>query len=351
MFVVSTDQSAAATINVGSGAGNNSATIQGGIDAASANDDIVVHNNPNNYTEQVTVNKAGLKIRHATGEDVTVQTSGGNTVFTIGGVSNVIIDGFTIQGDSKTSGYGIIGQFTTNNLTIINNIIVNLNTGIAIAGSNATIKNNTFNTSTGVSETFGNFRNWTISNNNMNNVNVGITAPTISDITISNNKISTIEGSWYPQSIGIDLSFDRTITNQNNKIYNNTITGASTTNKYNTGIKLQGTNTLTNPNTQIYSNNISNNYRGINIVNYRLTNAIGTTDIYLNRLYGNLLGISFQNSVAGASNSGLINAINNWWGKNTEPTLSTAAAEPTTAFDIWKIKRCRNLKLQSMDKT
>ena len=63
---------------------------------------------------------------------------------------------------------------------------------------------------------------------------------------------------------------------------------------------------------------------------------MGTTDIYLNRIYDNLIGISFQNYVSGTTNSGVINAVNNWWGKNTEPTISTTATAPTTATDIWK---------------
>ena len=41
VFCMFTDNSTAATINVGSGAGNQSATIQGGITAASANDKVI----------------------------------------------------------------------------------------------------------------------------------------------------------------------------------------------------------------------------------------------------------------------------------------------------------------------
>ena len=41
-------------------------------------------------------------------------------------------------------------------------------------------------------------------------------------------------------------------------------------------------------------------------------------------------------SFNGVANSGLINAVNNWWGKNTAPTISISSIEPTTATDIWK---------------
>ena len=48
LFAVSTDQSSAATIEVGPT--QTYTTINQGIAAANANDEIIVHNNPNNYT-------------------------------------------------------------------------------------------------------------------------------------------------------------------------------------------------------------------------------------------------------------------------------------------------------------
>jgi len=107
IFALGLGAVSAATIDVGPT--YTYTNITSGIAAASANDNIVVHANPNNYTEQVVVNKAGLTISPYTGDNVTVQTTGSGTVFTVSGVNYVSISGFTIQGNDPSLGTGITG--------------------------------------------------------------------------------------------------------------------------------------------------------------------------------------------------------------------------------------------------
>lgn len=166
IFGISTGQSSAAIIDVGPT--HTYTTINSGIAAASANDTIIVHHNPNNYTEQVVVNKQGLKINASPGEDVTVQTTGPSTGFSINNVNNVTIDGFNIQGNNHTQGTGI-SLSNSNYCTIINNVINSYYRGVSITGSNNNITNNIINDTTmGAGLTYPSNHN-TISNNNITN--------------------------------------------------------------------------------------------------------------------------------------------------------------------------------------
>ena len=196
--------------------------------------------------------------------------------FQISGVSNITIDRFTIIGSTRNGGYGILAQAYSNNCTISNNFIGNINIGISFAGTNNTFTNNYINnTLTGISlnnaipgglhpasDTI------VVSNNRIENVNNGILGTGLTNFQISNNNITTIAAP-VGTTIGIDVSINSFLANQNNVINNNIITGANKAISTNTaGIKFQnsGASTLTNHNLQIYSNSITNYFRGIQII-------------------------------------------------------------------------------------
>ena len=444
-FIMGVGAVSAATWNVGSGAGNDTATIQGGIDMAGDGDTVIVHNKTNNYIENVKVNKSSINITAGSGEVVNVVPLTSPTTGTfyinngVTAIHDVILQGFSISG--ATSARGIYIQNAMNCL-IQNNIIFNNNYGITITdSSNNQIINNTItpapsgSSRTGIQE--GSFTGTTsgnqILNNNLSNLRYGIdilgmgstvypytatnpilgglisgntitnstygvrigyannkvisnniiTNPTTtslngiafdtstytttnglqilnniitgmgngilvygSNFVISNNNITT---RTIGANNGISVYLDPVVINMNNVINNNKITGGTTA-ASNYGLTLRtfsgffpGNIPANNPTTLIYSNNINNFKAGIYFIGtgfagsqYLLLNGIGTTQMYLNRIYGNVIGIAFQNSVVGTNNSGTITATNNWFGKNSTPTLSSAASEPTTTFDIWK---------------
>lgn len=357
--------SSAATISVGNNSTgtDNATTIQGGINLAQANDTVIVHNKGTNYTENVAINKAGLTVKSGTGENVTVQTNGG-TAFSISNTNGITIQGFTIQSNSQTTGTGIsiLGIYGSNNTNILYNIFQNINIGVSISSSsNNIISNNSFyNTTTAINLGSVSGRpganNNTVSYNNITNpsynptsqVRYGIkdtTAGSLNqnnkylnnnishvsqgiyiqqgNITISGNNITIVDAPNIPRAIL--LSFGSTA-DQVNIISNNIITSEGKTGVGSIGIYLSSSSPV-NANLQIYSNSITNFTTGIWLSLY---NPTGTpvTQIYLNRFYNNTQGL-----VMSSSNT-LVNATNNWWGKNDTLIVSTSATPPAT-YDIW----------------
>jgi parallel beta-helix repeat protein len=358
IFGISTGQSSAAIIDVGPT--NTYTTINSGIAAASANDTIIVHHNPNNYTEQVVVNKQGLKINASPGEDVTVQTTGSSTGFSINNVNNVTIGGFRIQGNNHTQGTGI-SLSNSNYCTIMNNVINSYLKGVSITGSNNNITNNIINDTTmGVGLTYPSNNNtisnnnitnptynqntevrlglredgsyfgiWTPNqynnylNNNISNVNEGIFIQQGTNFNISNNKITIKDTYNYPWAITLSVG---NTANQVDIISKNSISSEGNTNGGSRGVYLiSNPSSPTNANMQIYSNNIANFGDGIYSILYTPTGT-SVTQLYLNRFYNNTHGLTISGSTQ-------FTAINNWWGKNTTPTVYISS--PPATFDIF----------------
>ena len=271
-FVLAIGSASAATINVGSGAGNQSTTITGGITAAAAGDTVLVHTGT--YIENVNINKANLNLTSTGTGTTTIQASNtANPVITVS-ATNTIINGFTITG-SNTNGI----QVNTNmNCQITNNNIYGNNqNGVNIAGgtSQVIINNNTIHENSG--------------NTGSGYANILINGGTN---TISNNIIYNVNGRG---DDGIRIP------GGTNTIYNNEIYGCED------GIDAEGgTNTIT-------ANILRNNREdGINI-----DNTITGLIISFNAIYGNTQH-GIQKNVGGT-----LNAENNWWGHNTAPTSGT----------------------------
>ena len=126
------------------------ATIQAAVNAASAGATINVDSGT--YTETVTVNKsltirgaqAGVDARTRTGSETIV--TGAKTSAGVGAsfnitASDVIIDGFTIQGEtsqSTSNGAGIVLAPTIHGTQVLNDIIQNNVAGVYLANSSAT---------------------------------------------------------------------------------------------------------------------------------------------------------------------------------------------------------------------
>ena len=363
IFAVSTDQSSAATIDVGPS--YTYTTINSGIAASSANDEIIVHHNPNNYTENVVVNKQGLKIKRASGEDVTVQTTGSGTVFSINSVNNITIDGFKIKGNDATQGTGI-SLSNANYCSIINNVINTRWKGISISGSHNNITNNfindtligmglsypsnnntinqnnitnpTYNFASqvrlGLREDGQYFGTWTPNQNNkylnniISNVNEGIFIQQGTNFNISGNNITIKDTTNYPWAITLSVG---NTANQVDILSNNIITSEGKTNVGSRGIYLiSNPSSPSNANLQIFSNSITNFTDGIYSTFYTPT-VSSQTLIYLNRFYNNDHGLKIVDNY----NNIAYTAINNWWGKNTTPTVYTTS--PPAVYDIFYV--------------
>ena len=358
LFALSTDQSSAATIDVGPN--QTYTSINSGIAASNAGDTIIIHHNPSNYSEQVVVNKAGLNISVANGENATVQTTGSGTGFSINNVNNVTIAGFTIQGNDHTQGTGI-RLSNGNYCSIINNVINYYRIGVSVTGSNNNISNNIINNNTmGVGLTYPSNNNtisynnitnptynadtevrlglredgsyfgiWTPNqynkylNNNISNVNEGIFIQQGTNFNISGNNITIKDTYNYPWAITLSVG---NTANQVDILSNNFISSEGKTNSGSRGIYLiSNPSSPSNTKMQINSNNITNFGDGIFSIFYTPTGS-STTQLYLNRFSNNTHGLS----IAGST---YFNVINNWWGKNSSPTVYTSS--PPATYDIF----------------
>jgi len=168
----------------GDGPGNYT-TIQGAINHASDGDTVFVYNGT--YYENVDIGKSINLI----GEDrdiTKIISEGGYDYAIYISTDNVNISGFTIKG-GYWENYGIILSDSSNNNTIIGNIILDNYWGIYVSSSNNnTIKNNNLS---------DNAQDIILEENCMNNI---ITGNTLSD-------------TWWCYSIGIYFSSNNTIIN------------------------------------------------------------------------------------------------------------------------------------------
>ena len=367
ILALAVNTASAAVISVGNNStGTDDAkTIQAGINLAKTGDTVLVHNNGTFYKEYITIygnaGKNGITVTAAPGEKVTVQPiSNANTIFNIASnagtsvfIENVTIKGFNITG--VTNQYAI-SLVNAKSCSILDNTIYNNLGGISLTNTeNITIQNNNISNPTAVAARFGisggtgyASKGLNVLNNDISNVGNGIVVAG-PDFKIDGNTIKLAAGTASNQAYGI-WGITYYGADAHNFISNNRITGAGTGANNLAGILLSSNAVGTNPNTQIFSNDITNMRRGIAVgltAPYTLTNGIGVTDIYLNRLAGNIVGLSLT-LTTGTDNSGPINATNNWWGygKNAGPTISTAATEPTTVAtgkDIWLLNGLGNV--------
>jgi hypothetical protein len=168
------------------------ATIQAAVDAAVAGATITV--DPGVYAEGVAIFKpltlrgaqAGVDGRsNARGVSESIVTgvdtgAGISLAFKIG-VDNVVLDGFTVQGQStqsSTTGAGIVINPSVSGTHIVNNIVQNNATGMFIANSSTTnplvIEHNTFrlNNNAGPSSGAAILTNGSLSGGNITNVSI-----------------------------------------------------------------------------------------------------------------------------------------------------------------------------------
>jgi parallel beta-helix repeat protein len=339
VFVSFSDNSTAATINVGSGAGNQSATIQGAVDIAGNNDIINVHRNGSGtYNESVSITKSNLTLQAANGEDVQVSTPQelGKPIFYIKGTFPVQVEFVTLKGFNIISHpnlfYSLVKLENANFCNVTNNTLTNLNQFTAGVEVLYITNNNTISNNIITGGSYGIYKNGAnpsngnkYLNNHISNSKTGITITGASNTTISNNIITLPD---IGGATGIFLGIDA-VANQLNVINNNSVTKAVNPATSSTGIYVSGGGSSITDN-QIYSNDVTNLQQGFYI-------GVGTTSnwtnaIFLNRIYNNTYGLKIL-SIGTLSS---VNATNNWWGKNTAPTVFIGSTTPAST-DIWRL--------------
>jgi len=117
---------------VGSGPGNDSTTIQGGIDLAAGGDTVYVYNGT--YHEQVIVNKDQLNLVGESRENVIVEGNGWGSIIEVEEVNSVSIDTFTVTNGDW--GIYVYDRSSASNNNIINcNVCNNIEAGIKFLNS------------------------------------------------------------------------------------------------------------------------------------------------------------------------------------------------------------------------
>jgi parallel beta-helix repeat protein len=129
------------------------ATIGTAVMASSSGD--TIHVAAGTYSERITVNRsltflgaeANVDARTRSGAESILDASGngGTTLFDVT-ANNVIINGFTIENETNANvfGFAIVLGAGTSGSQILNNIIENNLAGLALAGTDVTIKQNFF---------------------------------------------------------------------------------------------------------------------------------------------------------------------------------------------------------------
>ena len=327
-------------------------SIQTAINGALAGDTIIVH--AGTYNESVSITKSNLTLQAAPGETVTIQPTTTTTIIKIIGtfsvpVQYVTVNGFNLIGTGSTGGIPAqgVGLLYAQFCTITNNILTNQKDAeIDVTYSyNNTISNNRINGLINGGPTLSGYGirqigSGSIGNvyqgNNVTNCVYGIGITDGGNTTVSNNSVIIPETNM---GRGIILN-PGTPANQVNIISNNSLTKAVKTTTDTTGILINGAQYSFQPsnnvvNNLIYSNDIINCLKGIDFVSPYSNNWNNT--IYLNRIYNNTYGL--KSSISTLSS---INATNNWWGKNTTPTIYTGTS-PTAPVDIWRTDSNGNL--------
>lgn len=369
VFIFFSSSVSAATLEVGPG--QTYSNITSAVNAAGTNDIVNLHANPGGYTENVVVSKSNLTIQANTGDTVNVQATGNNKVFSINSANYVTIQGLNLQSDNTAGSYG----FYLNNANFCNIQYNNLNTfyaGIYSTGSNNNISNNHIsNTIYGMLQNYPSNNNLisgnTISNpsynpdsqtrmginsaggnyllgqynlgnqyinNNISGVNSGIYMTRSCNYTFTGNHITIKDTYNYAWALLLDTG---PLTNQFNRVNNNILTSEGKVNAGSRGIYLiSNPSSPSSTNLQIYSNSFTNFTDGIIGILYTPTGT-STTDIYLNRFYNNTHGLGLNNinpyypyTVYNIT----VNAINNWWGKNSGLVVSNGSSAPAS-YDIW----------------
>ncbi|MDQ3012911.1 MAG: HYR domain-containing protein, partial [Acidobacteriota bacterium] len=280
------------------------------------------------YAEAVTVGEVGLTIN---GPNVNINACTGTRVgeaivgnatgsFNIT-ASNVVINGFTLSGNTNGAFFGfavLIGP-AANGVQVLNNIITNNIAGIALGGDNATIRGNAIrmNNNAGPISGTGIYTdqfntggttivNATIDNNCFNNndnvaVLIGSTDPALgaSGITISNNTFNANGNAV--------LLFNTTASS----ITRNTITGSLGSQVVAGG----GVNGL-----QITENFIDNGTtRGIRIGDFGGGGTNSNIVLSCDHIQGNPTA-GLEIDAAAGSYTGTLSAQMVWWGSPTGPT-------------------------------
>ena len=331
LLLINLRASAASTLIVDDNslcAGASYTTISAAVAAAAPGDTIKVC--AGTYNELVNVNKqltiqgaqAGVDARSLTrtglpATESVVQGNAGTTSFYVT-ANNVVIDGFTVQGatDGNVFGAGIVLGAGTSGAHVVNNIIQNNIAGLFLAnasgGNAAIIQHNLFrnNTQPGPAGGHGIYADEFTSGGAV--VNVAINENTFTantwGIGISNTGANAYSG----------LSIDGNTFDANSRgmyffgIALTTISGNVITNSERYGIGF-----FDNVNTTLVECNTikDNDERGVWVVGASGTDSgIGIND---NNISGNTLaGLE----VEAGSYTGILNAVNNWWGSPTGPT-------------------------------
>jgi titin len=131
------------------------ATIQAAVDAAAAN--AVINVDPGTYSEQVTVAKtltirgAGASIdarsnarQNSTAESVVngfLNSDGTRTTSFYLNANNIVLDGFTIEGQTSTTGFGAAVHMSASRvgIQVLNNIVQNNATGVHLSNNSASV--------------------------------------------------------------------------------------------------------------------------------------------------------------------------------------------------------------------
>jgi len=300
-------------------------TIQYAINTATPNSTIIVE--AGTYPENLTINKA-LILQSASGSATTIISASSGTAVSITS-DDVTIDGFTI-----TNPMGLTGILASNrsDITIKNNIITQIGSGISNPGSNV------FGIS--ISGTSTALNNITIEDNEINTIHGGeslnrtrnataivigfsTASSTVTNLLIQNNNISDIKAAFSPPNLrgayGILINYGSSGTGNVNapSILNNTIDDLE--GHWAHGIGLE-TNT---PNAVIEGNSFSNIIAAKTYDKYALffeaNPSIGTITVNNNN-FNSTHGLGIHSTLLGTLTNEVLNAELNWWGNASGPS-------------------------------
>jgi hypothetical protein len=325
------------------GSSTNFSTIQAAVNAAVAGNTITV--DAGTYNETVTINKtltlkgakAGIdaRTRSTTGETIVSNVNGAFRI----NAKDVILDGFTVQGEtnqSGTTGAGVVMAPTVAGTQLRNNVIQNNVAGVFLANSSATdaclIQNNLFknNNNAGVDGGRGIYTDG------------GLTNGFLTNVIIDSNTFTGNRGSTGTTTLESAVAFEAqsaTSVQSNLRITNNTFTsnGKSLLFFNSTNVTIQG-NTASgildwysgcfrfegnNHNVNISYNNILNNSGpGVAVDSNGVPGDNSGFVVNFNNITNNAtnykvrIGVVYNQSVY----DGGFDARNNYWGSSTGPS-------------------------------